>query len=208
MTGKRFGRLVVKEAAERIRMPTGKTRIMWKCLCDCGNECLVYGVYLRCGYTTSCGCRYRESIGSIAYRHGKSKSREYQSWQHMKGRCTRQTNQNYADYGGRGIVICDRWQNFETFLADMGPAPAGATIDRIDNNGNYEPANCRWASRYDQSRNKRNTVHLTLGDRTQHITAWARELGMAPATLRLRLRNGWSMDRALTTPPRKMTKRL
>lgn len=116
----------------------------------------------------------------------------------MRGRCLNTKHKDYADYGGRGVTVCDRWKTFDNFIADMGPAPANATVERIDNNGNYEPKNCRWATRAEQGRNKRNNRFLTYDGKTQHLTAWARDLGIAHSTLRERLERGWPVEKALS----------
>ena len=138
-------------------------------------------------------------------RHGHAirgkHSSTHQSWLDMTYRCTNPRSRNWNYYGGRGIVVCDRWRQFENFLADMGENPKGLQLDRIDNNGNYEPGNCRWATRSEQHRNKRNNRLLTLGVRTQCRQAWADELGISIEALWRRLsRRGWSIEKALTTP--------
>jgi hypothetical protein len=121
----------------------------------------------------------------------------------MKARCENTNTRSYPNYGGRGISVCTRWRDsFETFLADMGPRPSSThSIDRIDNEGNYEPGNCRWATVDIQANNKRRTIVLTFDGRTQPLTAWASEVGIARDTLNARLRSyGWDVERALTTP--------
>jgi hypothetical protein len=121
----------------------------------------------------------------------------------MMKRCTIPSAKQYSYYGGRGIKIFEKWLNFECFLADMGNRPEGKTIDRIDNNGNYEPGNCRWATRREQSRNKTNNRILSLNGREMCVMDWAEEIGITESALRCRIdRYGWSVDRALTTPNR------
>ena len=146
--GRRFGRLVVNK-----RIDPG---MKWLCVCDCGNTCSVDGRLLNKGHTQSCGCLKVD----IATKHGhasrSSRSKEYNAWVDMKRRCFNKDYVQFKDYGGRGISVCPSWSDsFENFLADMGAAPAGLSLDRIDNDGDYEPSNCRWATRLQQARNKR-----------------------------------------------------
>lgn len=149
--GKRFGRLVVLS-------PAGmrKKSMLWLCRCDCGKERVAYATDIRRGRAKSCGCLKR-----TPQKHGHAKkgahTRAYQTWRHMKDRCLNPRNKRFFDYGGRGIKVCDRWLNsFENFLADMGERPEGKTLDRYpDNNGNYEPGNCRWATPLQQQQNRR-----------------------------------------------------
>jgi hypothetical protein len=123
-------------------------------------------------------------------------------WRSMQHRCYNTSQKSYKDYGAKGVVVCERWlgsNGFENFVTDMGEKPEGYTIDRINVNGNYEPSNCRWASREEQANNKRTTRYLTLGDKTQTLAQWARELGCTPSAILLRLKK-MSVEKALTTP--------
>ena len=134
-------------------------------------------------------------------RHGMSYSREYRAWHQMRERCFNHKNKSFGDYGGRGIAVCDQWRDFDRFYLDMGKAPEGASLDRINNNADYAPGNCRWATREQQARNKRTTHWLTFHGETKCLTEWAASLGIKPRTLRARLDDhGWTVEKALTTP--------
>lgn len=151
LVGSTFGRLTVVSLSG---YHNGQAR--WLCRCECGNERINGSANLRNGRVVSCGCFSRERIGIAATRHGYFGTPTYNSWAGMKGRCNNPRNHKYPDYGGRGISVCERWmKSFENFLKDMGEKPFGKTIDRINNNGNYEPANCRWSTPKQQVDNRR-----------------------------------------------------
>lgn len=160
LVGLRFGNLVVIELAYKKRSGTG-----YLCKCDCGTEKIVLGGNLKAGRTKSCGCLTYAKVSEKLTRHGhattskKSASPTYSSWSSMLTRCYNENNKSYIRYGGRGITVCDRWHNFESFLDDMGEKPKkGMSIERVNNDGNYEPGNCVWATATEQNRNTRKTL--------------------------------------------------
>jgi hypothetical protein len=157
LTGQRFGRLVVLARGANV-IVCGCSRVTWLCLCDCGKEKPVFGAHLRNGDAKSCAC------GLLGFTHGKSRTPEYLAWQSLNYRCNNPNNASFPDYGGRGISVCERWSDFPNFLSDMGTRPSPLhSLDRIDNDGNYEPSNCRWATAQEQQRNKRISKNNTSG---------------------------------------------
>jgi hypothetical protein len=124
-------------------------------------------------------------------KHGMYQTKTYRIWASMKTRCSSPNNTSYSRYGGRGIKVCDRWQEFENFYADMGDAPKGMTLDRVDVDGDYTPENCRWATAQEQQNNMRSNQHITYQGKTQTLAQWARELGLSYSALGYRYRNGW-----------------
>ncbi len=144
--------------------------------------------------------------GKITHGHciGGIRIPEYYSWEHIKQRCRNKNNKRFMDYGGRGINVCDRWNSFENFLSDMGPKPGPQySIDRIDNDGNYEPINCKWSTKKEQSRNKRDSVMLCFQGETKNICEWAEIVEISESTIRRRLGAGWSVNKSLSQPLRK-----
>jgi len=158
LIGQKFGRLTVLKEAPKPQGLKYKVQRCWLCVCECGENIVVRMGNLRNGNST--GCRACRNIS-----HGKSGTKEYYSWQSMKDRCNNPSNEQYADYGGRGITVCKRWLNsFENFYADMGPRPNGKTLDRYpDNDSDYGPGNCRWGTYYEQAINKRIQKSNTSG---------------------------------------------
>jgi hypothetical protein len=159
MAGERYGRLIVTSRAGS----KGKSST-WNCLCDCGTEKVISRVQLQTGNTKSCGCYQRESAADRLRTHGLTDTREYHAWCGAKSRVSNSKSPSWGDYGGRGITMYPEWfDSFELFLRDMGKCPKGYTLDRINNNGNYEPGNCRWATNKQQTLNRRKFVnHETL----------------------------------------------
>ena len=189
LTGQRFGRLLVLEYSH-----TASHSLRWRCLCDCGTEKIMIGAVLRRG-AQSCGCLKRELLIARNLKHGETvrghRTPTYNSWHNMIRRTTNPDYARWADWGGRGIAICERWRDFRNFLADMGEKPPGTTLDRIDNNGDYEPANCRWATPAQQARNQRRAKldsHMVLEIQRLHdqglpIGAIAQAVGMGRHTV-------------------------
>jgi hypothetical protein len=132
-------------------------------------------------------------------------TRIYGVWRSMRTRCENKRDAAYPDYGGRGITVCERWLDFSNFLADLGQPPEGMTLERVDNDGNYELSNCKWVSRLAQSRNRRNVIRITVNGETLCLSEWAERTGIDVRTLWARLKKGWSESAAVTTP--KMTNR-
>ncbi len=176
----------------------------WDCQCLCGTRRAVLSSSLVRRISLSCGCRNREVATALSTTHGKSETPEHQIWCHMRSRCHIPTDTGYHNYGGRGITVCDEWrESFAAFFEDMGERPSSEhSIDRIDNDGNYEPGNCRWATTKEQARNTRRSRMLTLNGKTMCVTDWAKEIGLTPSALLYRLRLGWSVERVLTEPRR------
>lgn len=207
LTGQRFGRLLVLNYAG-----SNGRRALWNCRCDCGAFVVALGKVLLNGGTRSCGCLRRE----ITSRRNRTVRFDHPAegaiWQTMKDRCFNPRNKDFADYGGRGITVCDRWsgsKDFVNFLTDMGPRPAkGYWLERIDNDGNYEPRNCRWATPKEEQRNRRDNHPLTHNGLTLCISGWAEQTGLADSTIRRRLHRGWSVTDALMTPLRKYPAKL
>lgn len=180
---------------------------LWRCICDCGGERITPASPLIWGRTTSCGCnRYasknrRHGFSGNAHK-GVKPNTTYTVWRSMRVRCSEPKAQSYPRYGGRGVTVCDRWQSFENFLADMGECPHGLTLDRINNEGNYELTNCRWATRKEQQTNRAMTRWLAYNGRKYCLADLARLAGCSDEVLRSRLKAGWPITRAVETPVR------
>lgn len=205
--GTRFGRLVLVEERPNTKNYAG---VMWACQCDCGELIVTVHYSLLNGRTQSCGCMRAESIrAGVPTRtfignptHGLSKSApEYTVWKNIRARCNNPKGSSYERYGARGITVCPAWSTFEQFYADMGPRPSlRHSIERIDNDGPYSPENCRWATIAEQTRNRRSNVWLTHDGQTMTLDDWAKATGLKAATIRYRMRIGWTDEQALTTP--------
>lgn len=197
ITGKRFERLVVikKVGLDKYR------NMCWLCECDCGKQVVVSGKSLRNGSKRSCGCLQKELTAIRFATHNKSNERVYRIWKSMKKRCENPNYKWYANYGGRGIRVCDEWQKFEPFYewATSNGYAENLTIDRIDVNGNYEPNNCRWVDMTTQSNNKRTNRNITFNNETHTMKEWSEILGIKYSTLESRLnKHKWSVEKAFT----------
>lgn len=188
ISGARFGHL------SAIKVILGKPRIMWLCKCDCGNYSKVFADNLKRGHTKSCGCKKSRPI------HGKHNTNTYFVWVNMKARCDRKNHKEYSNYGGRGITYCDAWKCFSAFIEDMGEAPKGESLDRINNDLGYFKENCRWITQHQQARNKRTNVNITIDGQTKCLKDWALTFGISYQTLRTRRRLGWDIEKAITRP--------
>jgi len=197
LTGNRFGMLVVLQYAGTV-----KSHSQWNCQCECGNLVTKPGRHLLSGATRTCGCINAERAGNNFRTHGMRKSAEYRAWAGMLKRCR---DKSLANYGGRGIAVCQRWaDSFEAFFADMGTRPTPQhSIDRIDNDGNYEPSNCRWATKLEQGLNRRTNRIIEFDGRAMTVSQWESEMGYPTRLIDTRLRRGWTIERAITEPPRK-----
>lgn len=184
LTGKRFGRLRVIGFDNMVRMGQRSTA-KWKCICDCGNVVTVSQGSLLSGDTISCGCYRNEKFRERVTTHGLSNTPLYTVWNCMKQRCENSNDDYYQDYGARGIRVCDEWHDFENFneWGMTNGYSRGLTIDRIDNNGNYSPDNCRWADMITQANNRRSCRYITYAGNTHTIAEWARLFNISYFTL-------------------------
>ncbi len=193
-TSKVYGRLTVLSRANNRK---GRSDAYWECQCNCGTLIVIRGRGLREG-VKSCGCIRKEMFLKLNTTHGKSNTTTHVTWTSMKQRCNNPKAKRFKDYGGRGIKVCERWDSFDNFLADMGERPTGLSLDRIDVNGNYEPSNCRWATDEQQRANTTRTRTDTINGITRTLREWAKEYNRPFELVRSRLRIGWDLKRALT----------
>lgn len=200
--GFKFGRLRVVGFVGVINR-----KAFWKCVCKCGVRKIVSGLNLRTGVTRSCGCIHTEMISNLNRSHGACSNKktrgvfsEYIIWCGMKSRCFNAKNKRFTDYGGRGIRVCNRWiHSFPNFLADMGKKPTKKhTLERKNNNGNYTPRNCRWATIREQQHNRRDNRILTHNGKSLCMEVWAGMLGCKGGTIFQRLKRGWTVSDAVS----------
>lgn len=200
--GKTFNRLTVAEYSHMHRQAGGTPVHYYRCVCSCGNTVVAVWRNVEQGRVKSCGCYMRDKLVARQLRHGHTvghkPTKAWRIWHGMVSRCHSKSNRAYPLYGGRGIYVCDRWrESFENFFSDMGDAPEGKTLDRIDNDGPYSPDNCRWATSAEQSLNRRVTVKASINGVTKPAAVWAIEAGAKPDTVRARLARGWSHHEAI-----------
>lgn len=213
MEGEVFGRLTVQQL-----VGTNKTiGALWLCFCDCGNAIHAYRDHLIQGYVKSCGCLVLDVApinGRKAKKHGHRRinnvaSPEYRVWRAMKGRCLNPSHKDYPIYGAVGITVCERWHEFENFLADMGPRPEGTSIDRIDGTKGYSPENCRWATTKQQNRNRKSNRLLEFNGTTMTLADFTDISGLPKHVIYERVvRLKWPLNKAANTPVRKQVKRV
>lgn len=194
LTGKRFGNLTV---IKKVRIRNGVCK--WLCNCDCGKQTLVNTYHLTKGDIKSCGCKHHN------YGHCQTETRLYHIWCTMKARCLRKTSQKYPQYGGRGIKLYEPWNRFEPFYewAHNNGYSEDLTIDRIDNNGDYEPDNCRWATPKEQANNTRKNKKYFYNSKAMTLSEISEATGMSYKLLYGRLNRGWALEKAINTPLQK-----
>lgn len=168
------------------------------CECDCGNKSVVTGQRIRTGETKSCGCLSKKLTKARNRKHGFAGTHIYMIWAGIKSRCTNINNPKYKDYGGRGITMCNEWLNsFEKFYKDVGERPDGLTLDRIDNNKSYFKENCRWATKSEQSKNRRNTIFMEHMNKKMCLKDWAKELNKPYSSMKIHAKNGLSIEQII-----------
>lgn len=205
--GNRYGRLVVVSGPDPRRVgKSQQKRYYFTCICDCGKESIVDSAKLKVGWTTSCGCKHADNGRARLTTHGDTDTRLHDIWCSIRGRCFNIRNRAYDRYGGRGIVMCDAWKKDFTSFRDWATANGYAdhlSIDRINNDGNYEPSNCRWATPTEQARNKRNSLMISAFGQTKCVAEWAEDERCIVPAQRLyeRLKRGWSLEKSMITPP-------
>lgn len=205
ISGQRFGRLV----AIRAEKDSSGRRYVWECQCDCGSIVSVPSISLTTGGKKSCGCIKREMLQKRNAKHGHSNERLYKVWKGMKSRCYNPHHKSYDKYGGRGITVCDEWHDYAAFREwayangyDEKADYQQCSLDRIDVNGNYSPGNCRWADAFTQVVNTQKTLKLSYRGETKSLPEWAKEYGLCKEALAYRIKSGWDIEKALTTPTR------
>jgi hypothetical protein len=198
LTGMKFHFLTVKS-----RNMNYKGKTMWNCVCDCGTETIVDSRNLKFGKVKSCGCLRDRKLSAMRKTHGMSdNNRLYSIWCGMKHRCYNKNSKTYNRYGDRGISVCPAWHDFLVFYAwamSHGYAD-NLSIDRIDNNGNYEPSNCRWATSEVQNNNKSNTREITVNGITRKVSEWSKITGTSIKLIHGRLKKGWFSEKAIEKP--------
>lgn len=200
--GVKFNRLTIIEI-----LPQNKgERLKARCQCDCGNKHVVETQRLQSGNTKSCGCLKLSVLSERCTSHGGSKLPEYQVWFKMKERCQKPSSKDWPYYGGRGITVCERWNDFGNFLMDMGRRPfKRAELDRVDNSQGYSRENCRWATHTENCNNQRSNIYFTANNMTLSIAEWSAVTGISSANIRRRFHLGWAVEDVIGKPLRKGT---
>jgi len=212
LSNQRFGRLIALFPGSHPASVRARDKY-WVCICDCGNRTFVAAKSLKNGHTSSCGCLQKEraaqackqSHTSHGHTRGNKTTKEYRAWTGVITRCENHNIPSFSYYGGRGIVVHPPWrESFESFLADVGPAPSSShSLDRVDVEGGYVPGNVRWATQQEQSRNRRDRKQITYKGKTQFLSDWSKDLSIHLGTLHSRLyKYGWTVDRAFTVNPK------
>jgi len=205
LTGKQFNRLTVIDLNLE---HSSKKRKFWNCICQCGNKKIIEGENLKSGKTLSCGCWARE-IHPIIQKRRRKFTIEERSFRHiwklMMRRCFNAKDAIYRHYGGRGITVCEEWQNYENFKRDMWPRPGNLSLERINNDGNYELSNCKWASQLEQVNNRRTSKLMELNGEIKTVADWCRIYSTNAKVVYQRLSRGWTLKDALTKPIRQFS---
>lgn len=196
-SGQKWNRL---EAVSFVERDTKWGNHKWLFKCDCGNDHVVGIASVRKGETKSCGCALTDTLIERNTTHGLSRKhpRAYKIWKGMRYRCGNPNAKRYDRYGGRGISVCERWSDFANFIADMGDPPQGYSIEREDQNGNYEPDNCSWQPDKVQANNRSNNHGITHNGQTKNLAEWCEIYGIEPSKVRYRLKRGWPTERAFS----------
>jgi len=208
ITGVKFGRLTpLGISGHRKNYPS---QYCWFCKCDCGNIISVGRGDLVSKNTSSCGCLASESKKSVNTIHGHDRKgiveKTYKIWTSMRQRCRNPNDTSYHGYGGRGINVCDRWDSYANFINDMGPRPVGTSIDRINNDGDYEPSNCRWATKSEQSNNKRTSRFIEIDGIKMTMSEWELKMGLNVGMVSRRIKSGWPPEMAVLTPIKRLNR--
>ena len=207
LTGQRFGELVV------LNYSHSNDGTYWNCICDCGKQTIVRATSLKYGSTKSCGCgSLKAAMKNIENHrnsgHGMSRTRINECWRNINRRCYKKNNARYINYGARGITVCDEWKNdFMSFYnwAMTNGYSDDLTIDRINNDGNYEPSNCRWATKKQQNNNTTRNIYISYKNETKTLAEWAEFFGLTYSTLKHRIERNWAIEKAFVTPQRNVS---
>lgn len=204
LTGMKFGRITVVEFSHYYKCKNSGKRAMWKCICDCGNERVIRGDVLTSGKSRSCGCLQKELASERMIKHSGYGTRLYAVWDSVRQRCNNPNNKAYHNYGGRGIKMCEKWNDFNKFREwafnngyDENAKHGECTLDRIDTNGMYAPDNCRWCTIKQQSNNKRDTIYLEWNGEIKTLSEWSEKTGIKYCTLWKRYSKGLSLNEIL-----------